>query len=51
MTMPIKGLILIFALTIILAFVYRAEIYSWLNSELSDFDDTNNDNFEEEQEE
>lgn len=49
--MPVKGLILIFALTIILAFAYRAEIYSWLNSELSDFNDTNNDNIEEEQKE
>lgn len=48
--MPIKGLILIVVLTILIAFAYRSEIYSWLESELSDFDDINEDNFEEEQE-
>jgi hypothetical protein len=49
--MPIKGLILIVVLAIIIAVFYRTEIYSWLESEFSDLNDTNDDNFEEEQKE
>ena len=28
--MPIKGIILLFAVAVIIAFVYRKEIYKWI---------------------
>lgn len=49
--MPIKGLILLFMITIIFAIIYRNEIYEWYTSEISDDYIEDNDNFEEEQKE
>lgn len=50
--MPIRGLILLFIITIILAAIYRNEIYEWITSEFSDeYIEENDDNFEEEQKE
>ena len=50
--MPIRGVLLIIILAVVVAFIYRDNIYTWLTSELSDDnniddDDNNNDNLEE----
>lgn len=41
--MPLKGIILIFTLAIIFAFVERNKIYEWLTSVFSDDNNTNDD--------
>ena len=46
--MPIKGIILIFVLTIIIALYYHEEIYAWLSSLEDDEDNTKDKNQEEE---
>ena len=42
--MPLKGIILIFTLVLVFAFVERNKIYEWLTSVLSDDNDTDDDN-------
>ena len=50
-TLPIKGMLLIFAIAIGCAIIYRNQIYKWLTSEFfnKNDDDINDSNFEEEQ--
>ena len=50
--MPFRGIVLIILLAVFVALFYRSEIYSWLKSEFSDFNDTDdNENSKEEQKE
>lgn len=41
--MPLKGIILIFTLAFIYAFIERDKIYEWLTSAFSDDNNTNDD--------